>query len=360
MLKDSNILFKEKDEKLFWHYWQKFLDSRKSSSRYLKITLEHNIEFSKLKSLFVSDKSFVYVVGKEPMACVFLPIEKRDGNLWISHDINSGYVDAPLFKDHSVEEKIFGIIDEIARKNKVAKALFAINPIEGDNFTCNYLQKYDYLDTSILRYIIDLNLGDDLLSLCRRNHQRNIKKMSADKDFSVFFMTKDNPSYALHEEYRLLHHRCSRRITRPKETFDHQYKKLLAGNAVLAGLKYKKANIGFVYFEYNADKAISHSAADDPDYESKKLPIYHIIFFKAMEYLKKTGVRYLDPEQPACPSTQMGYYPDEKKLNIAHFKRGFGGYFTQGFRGIKYFSKEVFDDDMKIFKNNYLKNLEGN
>jgi len=132
-----------------------------------------------------------------------------------------------------------------------------------------------------------------------------------------------------------------------------QFEKIKAGKAFLVGLEYQEKNVAFVYFEYNTDKAIYASAADDPDYD--KLQLYHILIFRAAEYLKEKKVRFVDTGQPSCPSSQFDYYIDKKQANIALFKRGFGGYFKENFRGIKYFSEEDFKKDAKNFIDNYSK-----
>ena len=85
-----------------------------------------------------------------------------------------------------------------------------------------------------------------------------------------------------------------------------QFEKIKAGKAFLVGLEYQEKNVAFVYFEYNTDKAIYASAADDPEYD--KLPLYHILYYSGMEYLKKIGIRYIDTGQPSCPSSQFDYY----------------------------------------------------
>lgn len=338
------IIFKEENEELFWDQWNKLIDARNLSHRYLAINLKHNLTF--LEN-FHSDKSFVYLENNEPLACVFLPIEKDGNNLSIS--FKGGYVDAPVSFDTRIQKKIFTIIDEIAEKNKVTKIKFAIDVLSGDNY--NYLIKYGYLDSSILTYIFDLSR--DLLESCRRGHKCDIKKIIKDEKFKIFFVDKDNPSKELFKEYVRLHHKCSGRITRPQITFDIQFEKIKADCAFLVGLEYEKKNIAFVYFEYNADKAIYASAADDPDYD--KLPLYHILIFRAMEYLKEKEVRVVDTGQPSCPSPQFDYYIDKKQTNIALFKRGFGGYFKENFRGIKYFNEEAFRNDAKNFIDNYSK-----
>jgi len=172
--------------------------------------------------------------------------------------------------------------------------------------------------------------------------------MLKNKDFKIFIMDKTNPSYKIHEQYRELHRKCSGRITRPKETFDLQYKMLEEGAMVLIGLKYKNKTIALSYFEAANGRAVYSSSADDPEYS--ELPLYHVILYAAMEYFKKNGVRYISASQPSSPSRQFDYYPDEKQLNIALFKRGFPGDYKPNFRGIKYFSEELFEKDLMKFK----------
>jgi len=339
----DKIIFREKNEKLFWRYWEKL--NKQASYRYLSLSLDAYLTISKNRSLLYGDKSFIYYKDDKPLAGVFLPIEKN--GKYFAMSIKNNYVNAPLFIDYSVEKEVFNIIDDIAKDNNVSKIMFVVDPLE--NRAYNYLQKYNYLDTSILVYII--NLEEDLFNSCRRNHRRNIKKILNNNDFLIFYMDAKNPSYKIHEEYRELHHKCSGRVTRDKKSFDLQFEKLKQGNATLFGLKYKNKNIAYIYFEYSADKAISASAADDPDYS--KFPLYHILMFSAMEYLKKKGIKYIDTGNPSSPSPQINYYPDEKQLNIAHFKRGFGGDYKNQFRGIKYFSKDLFKEDMEGFIKNY-------
>lgn len=346
------LVFKEENEELFWKYWEDFISHEKKGPRYLRKNIEYRIAVSKGNYLLHSDKSFVYLRNNKVEACVFLPIERCKEFIVASSNLD--YIDAPLFLNDSVKEQVFSIIDDIAVEHGLAMVKFAIDPMENDVIFYNYLQKYQYLNTSILTYIINLKMAstsDDLFKACRRGHRREIKKIRDDKNFSTFIMNSNNFSYKLHEEYRLLHHKCAGRITRPKETFDLQFEKVKEGCSVLVGLKYKNKNIAFYYFDYYSNKALGFSSADDPEYNS--LPLYHLLFLRVMEYLKKTGVHYIDAGQPSSPSTQIDYYPDKKQLNIAFFKRGFGGHFKDNFRGIKYFSKDLFKKDIKEFIDNY-------
>lgn len=346
----DKVIFKEENEKEFWEHWEEYVCKNRISPKYLKTFINCLLIISKHNSALHKDKSFVYLHNDKVVACVFLPIEKDASGAKIT--INGDYVLAPLFdSDKKLERKIFNLIDEIAIENDISKIMFSIDPLEKDMYPYNYLQKYNYLDTSILVYFMNTKAQGDLLETCRDRFKRTIKSILRDKDFLVFYTDKDNPNYENHKEYEILHHKCSGRMTRPQETFDIQYQDLKKGNAVLFGLKYKGKSVAYLYFQHNGSKALSFSAADDPDYD--KFPLYHPLTYSAMEYFRKKGVDCIDTGQPSGPSSQVYYYPDEKQLNIALFKRGFGGDFVDNFRGVKYFSKEVFEKDLNIFLNNY-------
>lgn len=347
------IIYREKNEQLFLSDW-KILIKRCSnvSLSYLPINLEFFLLVAKNNKNFFCDKSFIYKINNQPVACAFLPIEKYKKRLSIS--LNGGCIKTPLLLTKSLEKKIFKIIDQIALENKVERIMFSVDPLIENNY--NFLQKYDYLNTSILSYVIELNKTNNLINACRKGHKCDIKKLLKSKDCKSFFIDKNNASYELHEEYRKLHHLCSGRITRPKETFDLQFKNLTQGNAVLIGLKYKKENIAYAYFEYFGKNAIYASGVDNPSYSG--FPIYHLLLFKAMEYLKNKNINYINTEQPSSPSCQFDYYPDQKQFNIALFKRGFSGEFKNYFRGIKYFSKDLFLEDAKHFIQMYSKKYE--
>lgn len=346
------IIFKEKEPELFWQYWQEVVDRAEASYLYLPLTLKGRLIVSKDRNSLVDDKSFVYLVDNKPVAGIFLPLEKSEKNTRSKQvSISNSYVDAPLFvSDQGVEKKVFNIIDDIAGDNNVGKIMFALDAVD-ESASYNYLQNYGYLDTSILNYVVDLSLSEDLLGNCRENHRRNIKKIIKDNNFRIFYIDKNNPSLESHNKYVKLHHKCSGRITRPLKTFDLYFEELKQGNAALFGLKHKEKSVAYVYCGCHINKAIYASGADDPDFTD--FPLYHILLFKAMEYFKERGVKYFDMSQPSAPSSQLDYYPDKKQLNIALFKRGFGGEFRMKFRGIKYFSEEAFENDAKKFIDNY-------
>ena len=343
---DQNLIFRREKEVLFQKYWSAYASMRPASPRYLLNHIDYFLAYS--PNLY-KDKSFVMIKNNQPVACVFLPIEEKDGKRSIS--IDDGFISAPIFeKQENLEEQIFDEIDRIAKEENVEKIMFSIEPSLREQYSYNFLLQHDYLDASLVSYLVDCQQ----ISI-RRNHKRSIEKILADKAFSIFVMDKSNADKQIHEQYCLLHHKCAGKITRSKETFDYQYKMLQEGNAVLVGLKFQDKFIAFTYFTFHQSSAISFSAADDPDYGH--LPLYHIVNLEAMRYLQKIGVKWIDMGQPLTISNQLFYYPDEKQRNIALFKTGFGGDFRMQFRGVKYFSKSLFLQDVKLFAEKYAEGI---
>lgn len=342
------FIFKEQNSELFWKYWEEYVTVHSSHPAYLKLNIEWQLSISQSKSLFVEDKSFVYVIDNQPKACVFLPIEKKDDSL--SGTLNGGFIYAPIFTDYSVAKEIFVVIDEIAREKKLGKIMFSVDPLSLVETPFNFLQRFNFLDVSILTYIIDCQ-NPEPLSAMRRGHKSDVKKMQQDKDFKVYCFDSTDCSAQVHEEFRQLSYKCAGREIRPKETYEKQFEILKNGQAVLFCLTYNEKKIAFAHFEYNKDKAFYTVGVDDPEFE--KLPLYHTLIYSAIKYFKDLGVRYIDTGQPSSPSTQYLYYPDAKQLNIALFKRGFGGNFRQNFRGVKYYSNDSFLADANLFVKNY-------
>jgi len=155
----EEIFFKEKNEKKFWKLWRDFTEETLAPPAYEKTLIEYEFAFLNKKKL-KKDASFIYSVNNEIEACVFLPIEIRDDNTTIT--LNESYVDAPIIRNRPQNEKIiFSLIDEVAQKNNVSKIMFSVDPLETTRPDYNYLQKYGFLDTSILTYVIDLSGPDD-------------------------------------------------------------------------------------------------------------------------------------------------------------------------------------------------------
>lgn len=343
----EQILRKADSPELFWEAWENCLEQTQAGPRYTRLNIEWGLEISRSRGLLVSDESFVYLNDGKPAAAVLLPIEKKDDIVRVSWV--GGFVYAPIFVDRSLMKKVYAQIDGIAKTARAEKISFSIDPFFHEKI--NYLQKYDYLDASAINYLIDLSLPGDLLQHCRKGHRCDMKKILHDPKTSLFCLEAGDDALENHLEYMEMHHRCSGRVTRPKSTFDKQFEQLQNGEACLCGLKIDGRGAAYAYFQYRHDKAIYASGADEPDFAG--LPLYHALIYTAMNHLREKGIKTVDPGQPSGPSMQFGYYPDAKQMNIALFKRGFGGEYSSNFRGTKYFTERAFNADVETFRENY-------
>jgi hypothetical protein len=348
-LMEYDIITKKDNEKDFWDMWDCFIDKECIGPRYTRLAILNFLEMSRSRGFFESDESFILADGNEPVACAFVPVEKKDGNRSVS--FNGTYTMAPLFKGKDVAKKVFSKIDEKARELKVDKIMFQADPLEELHNSHNFLAQFKYLNTSILTYLLYLKGAGDFLKSSRRGHKCDIKKLLNDKRFSTFVVDQNNPDYVSHEAYRELHRKAAGRITRSKESFDSQFKKLQCGNATLVGIRYENKIMACAYFEEKSGKAIYASGADDPEFNG--FPLYHLLIFTAMNYYAEKGTSSIDVGQPVNPGAQFDYYPDDKQLKIAFFKRGFPGKFRDHYRGIKYFNKNTLDHDIDVFREKY-------
>jgi len=340
-------IFADRDPQKFWENWQKIVEKCGAGPRYLISNLEWFKSISKSRSLFFLDKSFICLNNGEPIAGVFLPVERNNEHLVAS--INGGYIPAPLLVDKEVDKEIFSLVDELCLENKVEKAMFSIDPLSDDSY--NFLQKFGFLDSSILSYFFNLNDSKNLLQSCRRGHKCDIKKILNNENIKIFVVDSIYPSRELHNEFVIMHQKCAGNNAKTSEALAPLYNMLQSNQAVLFGMSDKGKNVAFTYFQYFKDKGIYTMAVDDPDYTGA--PVYHALVYTAIEYLKKKGVVNIDTGQPSCSSMQYDYYPDDKQLKVALFKRGFPGNFKQNFRGVKYYTKNSFLIDANLFIGKY-------
>lgn len=344
----ADFIYKHDNPDIFWRGWETLVARAKAGPSYTRLNLEWCFAISKARSLLRDDKSFIYLFDKKPLAAVLLPFEKVAGRIQAS--LVGGYIYAPLIVNPESAKTVFAHIDTLVRAAGGVVAKFAIDSLAHAPY--NFLQRFGYLDATILDYhIATTGTPAELLKACRHGHHSDIKTMLTDPHISTFVMDKENADYALHEEYRALHRKCAGRETRPKETFDIQFKKVENGEALMCAVKFDTKVIAAAYFEYANGQAVYASGADDPDFVGR--PLYHLLIYTAMVELQRRRVTQLSVGQPANPGAQFDHYPDEKQLRIAHFKRGFGGTFASSFRGIKYYDIAAFDEDVVAFKNSY-------
>lgn len=344
------IIYKEKDNLAFENAWKYYLNNNIVSYKYTLLNLEYFLLYSKY---LINDKSFIVLEDNKCVGICFLPIEEIDNVKSVS--ISGGYVFSPLSNIKRIEKRIYEEIDLIANNLKIAKINFALDPLilhyTSNNF--NYLLEYNFFDTSTTNCIINLKQEkEELWKNLRKSYKGLINKYLKNNEFTIEIIDSNNADYRIHEVYRELHRKCSGNVTRIKETFDKQFEMLENGLATLIALKYNDKFIGVNYFFHYKKTVIYASGADDPEYETNKIPIYHLILWNALLHFKKKEFELIEFSQPCGYSKLQGFndFLDEKQINISNFKRAMGTQMIMSFRGEKYFQKELLLKNLENFK----------
>ena len=328
----------ESDDAWFWHTTD-FID--------YQLNLRPSLE-SKSMSLMVKEGYDVLCV------CPFF-LEKKELNHEIINEFSFGgdYCPAPAFKNGLTESRkeeilklVFSKIDEKAHEYDVKRVSFKINPLcpnflEAVTPPYNYLMKYGFFDNSINTQIINISLSDEeLRRSIRKGHKYDINR--GRKTYEIEIFDHSNINRNTFDNYRLLHHKASGRITRPLITFDIMFNWIKQDSAFLVGLLYNQTFIAFSLFIKFKDGAYYGSAADDPDVQVD-VPIAHIIQWKAIEWLKNNKIKYYEIGWQQF-GNQFYDFPSHKEQSISFFKRGFGGLTVPMFRGEKFYD----DNYLKI------------
>lgn len=352
------FIFKADNAQAFTNYWNQYIHENITvSHRYLLLKLEYFLLYSRW---LVCDQSFVVVEDNKCIGICFLPFESKDNIMTIS--IASGYTMSPLANNKRVEREIFKKINELSDTNNIQKIMFYIDPFtikDKENF--NNLLAYNFIDTSTTDCYIDLTQDESKLwSNLRKSYKALINNILKDQEYEIIYIDQKNINEKYYSSYVDLHYACSGTKTRDEKTFENQYYAILDNNATLIGLKYKDSFIGMSYISHFKEFSSYSSGVDDPLYDNKKIPIYHVLLWSAIKYLKKRNYKKFILNQPCGYDRVSGFgnYLTNKQINISHFKQGMGAEMIPFFRGIKYFNKELAYNDIKIFNEKLLETEE--
>jgi FemAB family protein len=133
----------------------------------------------------------------------------------------------------------------------------------------------------------------------------------------------DGEGDGIWEEYRLLHLAVAGRTTRSLESWNCQYRAICDGQAFLVYLRDEAGRmVGGGLFHTTKDEALYAVGAYDRDLFDK--PLGHVVQYRAIEEMKKRGVRWYKLGARPYPNDHPA--PSEKELAIADFKQGFSSH----------------------------------
>lgn len=336
---NMEIVYINEDESIKGMIQEFCLKNEFSTWAYLPNFLQFQKEY--VDDRFEKDVSFLVVENKNILAALPLFVEKDKVR---TLSCGGGYLRGPLIKNNleskvqkNILKKIFSEIDLIAQENQIDKVMMLLDPLS-KTMGFNLLLEFGFLDSSINTNIVNLQLDIPILwKSLRKSYQSIINK--GKRTYKVVIVDYKDPKYDLHEKYRILHHKCAGRVTRPITTFDLQYEMIQDDNAVLIGLEFENKFVAFSYFFHHNRSIYYASSSDDPEYEFP-VPYEHIIIWSAIEYYKLRGFDDFEIGWQFFNANMFDTVSD-KEIQISFFKRGFGGDNYTLYRGIKYYNMEV-------------------
>lgn len=242
-----------------------------------------------------------------------------------------------------VTQTVFRKIDTLARELKIGRASFRASPLAPSFWRfshppINPLVKVGYHDISFATQVLDLSLDEaQLLRRMRKGHRADVTR--GEKMLETRVLEKDSVTLEAFEKYRHLHHKAAGRVTRPLVTFDLMFQWIQQGMAILCCAELQGKDVGYALILFYKDGAYYGSSCEDPDHNH--LPIGHVLQWKAIQWLKQHKI--LHYEIGVQPFASQPHAPvSDKELNIAFFKRGFGGFTVPFWRAEKFYSSDYY------------------
>lgn len=172
-----------------------------------------------------------------------------------------------------------------------------------------------WVDASLTTQVLDLGLTPEKLAATMAGrHRRSIEQA---RELAVT-VSADPAEFAVYQE---LHRQASGRETRSLDTFTMMRKWLVDETGLLAIARLDDVPVGAAYVMRFGTGAYYASAANLPDVG---LPVGHALLWELALALRVRGVRRFE-----IGIQHYGRLPydeaDAKQINIALFKRGFGG-----------------------------------
>lgn len=170
-----------------------------------------------------------------------------------------------------------------------------------------------------LSCLIDLN--DDLQTLSA-NIRKSYKSLLnwGRKNLELEVLNAQKFSVADIEEFRLLHISVAGRETRSERSWQLQYEMVKNDEAFVVFGRYEGKLVTASFYNFNRQHCYYGVGASVREMFDK--PISHAPMWLAVEYAKERGCRWFETGDQAF----AGFNGEDKKLlDIAKFKRGFGG-----------------------------------
>jgi FemAB family protein len=173
-----------------------------------------------------------------------------------------------------------------------------------------------------LRHDLYLDLRPELAEI-KRNFRKSYKSLIVSGSRMWTVSVLDSTNEDIWQEFKELHLQVSGRVTRSDETWAMQHQDIAHQSAFLVLLRNAEGNmVGGGLFSFTSDEGLYAVGAYDRTLFDK--PLGHVVQYRAIEELKKRGVRWY--KIGARPFISDEPRPTGKEISIAEFKQGFASH----------------------------------
>jgi FemAB family protein len=283
--------------------------------------LDYQIEYMKSHNNIVTDHSYLIISNKKIIGIIINIISKKN------KDISDNFTYIPIISitNNNDIKKALNDFDEILKqlfdKNEINLKFYSFNNVINNHWLKKIyfesLKKHDEIN-------ILLNLENSFENIFSTFNKSTKWRINQGKRYwrSKIIDADDEKSWL---EFKNLHFREAKKLTRSEESWNIQYKNLLSKKAFLINL-YNKENIivGGGYFLLSKDEALYGVAAYDHDYFPK--PIGHFLQYEAIKYIKSKNIKIY-----RLGSIFLKKENDKKLQSINEFKLSFSSYLRLDF-----------------------------
>lgn len=167
-----------------------------------------------------------------------------------------------------------------------------------------------------------LDIRPDLSDI-KSNFRKSYKSLvsSGKKVWQVDVMEESNQK--VWDEYRTLHFQVAGRRTRSSKSWQMQHQEIEERRALLVTLRHQEGRlVGGGFFRLSRDEGVYSVGVYDRELFDK--PLGHVVQYRAIEEMKKRGIRWYKIGCRPYPSDQPSNA--EKEIRIGEFKQGFSSH----------------------------------
>ena len=285
-------------------------------------SIDYYIEYFKDKSNFESLSSVVFQ-NSQPIAVFILEIANEGKNKVVTS--NGGNITSPIYlKDLSkkmikkINESLHSAISEFRKESFEYCFEYELNENGCSDWYLNLVTKYSVKEI-VHNLYVDLSFPlEDIKRNFRKSFRPLVNRGVELWDVKII----DYESSDIDEQFitfRDFHSLVAGYKSRSNKSWALQADMVKVGKAFVVSIFDNDELIGFGFFPKNGTHCVYAVGVYDRNKFSQ--PLGHVVQFKAIEYMKKIGVKkYLLGIRFFSAQQRLA---SEKEINISHFKEGF-------------------------------------